>query len=266
MNLSGKTVMITGCGSGIGRHLTQTFYQKGANIVVTDIDESKLDFTSNWDKNRFLAYKLDVTSKNQWKDVIGKVRKKWKHIDILVNNAGIADAEFFVDIKDENHLDKPIDVNLKGTVYGVYYTLPLLKEGSVIINISSLAGVAPIPGISLYSASKFGVRGFTLAIAPELEKHGIFVYNVSPDAVLTPLLEKVKRYSASNMIFSGAILQCQDIEKAIIKLLNKPRRREILLPWWRGFLAKFGNCFPYLASPLIPLLTKKGDKKRKQFQ
>ena len=192
MTVENKTVLITGCGSGIGKHLTKAFYEKGARVVATDIDLNKLAYTENWEDNKVLTFQLDVTSKQQWKEVITEVENRWNNIDILINNAGILEAEFFGEIKDENHLDRQIDINLKGTVYGVYYALLLMAEGSVIINISSLAGVAPIPGISLYSASKFGVRGFTLSIAPELEKQGIFVYNISPDAVNTPLLENIK--------------------------------------------------------------------------
>ncbi len=268
MNKTSKIVFLTGCGSGIGKHLAQSFYKRGYKVIATDIDVQKLDYTSHWDKDRKLIAKLDVTQISDWKNAIDLLKNKWNDLDIMINNAGILVTDYFYDIKNIKDIDNQIDINLKGTIYGTHFILPFLlkKQDGIIINISSLAGVAPIPGMSIYSASKYGVRGFTLAIAPELAGKGIKVYNISPDAVNTPLVDGVKHKKASNLLFSGVLLSPQDIEKVVFKLLKKPARREILLPWWRAVLARFGNCFPYISSAMAGWLDKYGNKKRKKYQ
>ena len=79
------------------------------------------------------------------------------------------------------------------------------------------------------------------------------------------MIEEEIHKKASNMIFSGSLLEPKDIEKAIRKLLKKPLRREILIPFLRGLLAKLGNFFPTLSSPLAPLLFIIGEKRKKFY-
>ncbi len=265
--MSSKIVFLTGCGSGIGKHLAQTFYQRGYKVIATDIDLQKLDYASQWDNTRKLIVKLDVSKKADWINAINLLINKWHDLDIMINNAGVLSTDYIYEISDIKDIDNQIDINLKGTIYGTYFILDFLmkKKDGIIINISSLAGVAPIPGMSIYSASKYGVRGFTLAVAQELSKKGIKVYNISPDAVKTPLIDGVKHKKSGNLLFSGALLTPEDIEKIVFKLIKQPARREILLPWWRAVLAHFGNCFPYFSSIIADWLDKYGYKKRQKY-
>jgi len=239
--MSGRdtVVCITGCGSGIGRHLAEACIEA-----------------------------LDVTRREDWQRCMGLVAERWGRLDVLINNAGILDTEYFHEIVDLETVDAQIDVNLRGPIYGMYYALPLLRKSpsAVVINISSLAGVAPIPGMSIYTATKYGLRGFSLAVATELEELGIRVYNISPDAVRTPLIEGVRHKSASNLLFSGTLLDVEDIERVVFRLMRRPRRREVLLPWWRALLAHFANCFPYWSKGIARILDAKGEKKRRQMQ
>ena len=135
-----------------------------------------------------------------------------------------------------------------------------IKTGHI-INISSLAGVAPIPGIALYSASKFAVRGFSIALAYELKRENIYVSVICPDAVNTPMLDLQVPYEEASLTFSGSTLEPLDISKLVIKCLkNKPI--EITIPIHRGILAKLGNFFPGLAHILVEPLKKLGRRKQ----
>lgn len=260
-------VCITGCGSGIGRHLAERFYRRGYRVVCTDRAVERLDYALGWERGRVSVMALDVTRREDWQRCMKQVGERWGRLDVLINNAGVLDTDFFHEIADLDVVDIQIDVNLKGPIYGMHYALPLLRKSlsPVVINISSLAGVAPIPGMSIYTASKYGLRGFTLAVATELDRLGIRVYNVSPDAVRTPLIEGVRHKSASNLLYSGVLLSVEDIERVVFRLLRRPRRREVLLPWWRALLAHFANCFPYWSKGVARLLDAKGEKKRKQL-
>ena len=137
------------------------------------------------------------------------------------------------------------------------------KQGHI-INIASLAGVAPIPGISLYSASKFAVRGFSIALGYELKNDNISVTVICPDAVNTPMLDLQIPYEEASLTFSGSTLEPKDISNLIIKSFIT-KKMEILIPTYRGILAKLGNFFPALAFLLINPLKKIGNSRQKEL-
>lgn len=262
-----KTVFITGCANGIGKALVERFYSLGYRVIATDIDFDKLK-SHSWDSSKVSIYKLDVTNPEEWYGVVAAVIDKFGQIDVLINNAGVIIPAFIHDftIKD---VDFHIDINLKGVIYGSKIVSDLmLKQGSGhIINIASLAGVAPIQGLSLYSASKFAVRGFTLSIAQELKPRGIFVSVVCPDLVDTNMLKLQLDYEAANLTFSGnKVLTVNDIADAIIHRAINQKEVEILIPRSRGFLAKIGNFFPSMADFLTKTLSKKGNQKRLELK
>lgn len=168
-----SVIIITGGASGIGEYLAKTLIIQGHYVVVTDIEEEalkELDFVENWPTNRVLIAKLDVTSPENWQQVIEQTLHKWGRIDVLMNIAGVCIPGFIYNTPLEL-IDKHIDINLKGVMYGVQLITPLMieQQSGQIINIASLAGIAPIKGLNLYSASKFGLRGFSIAIAHELK-------------------------------------------------------------------------------------------------
>ncbi|MBW1687265.1 MAG: SDR family NAD(P)-dependent oxidoreductase, partial [Deltaproteobacteria bacterium] len=139
----------------------------------------------------------------------------------------------------------------------------MVKQGSGhIINIGSLAGVAPVAGISLYSASKFALRGFSLATALELRDHGVHVSVVSMDVVDTPMLDPQYEMKESAVSFSGKrILRIEEVEAAILKCMQK-KRVEVLIPAGRGWMSKLANILPSLAQPIYRSMVKKGRKRQ----
>ena len=137
-----------------------------------------------------------------------------------------------------------------------------------IINIASLAGVAPISGIALYSTSKFAVRGFSLALAQELTPHGINVSVICPDAIQTPMLDLQEDYDEAALTFSGPkALTVEHIEDCLFSHVIPHAPFEVTLPWHRGVLAKIGSAFPQISMRLSNSLRKQGRKaqqKRKE--
>lgn len=265
-----KVVIITGSGSGIGRHLTGAFLNSGALVAATDINEDALKKAAKkdgWDKERLISEKLDVRQEKSWKKLFSQVLKKWKRVDILINNAGYLMPAYIVDA-DEDHFARHLDINARGTMIGTAHAARVMMEqkSGHIINIASLAGVAGIPGISAYSASKHAVRGFSLAAAQEMRPHGVFVTTICPDAVKTPMLDLQKDYKEAAMTFSGGrYLTPVDIEEAIRRAIDT-RQREILLPGYRGMLAKIASAFPSLTATLGGVMQKQGQKKQAAFR
>ncbi len=264
-----KTVFITGSANGIGKHLSDVFYHQGHNVVATDFLIDKLhNQTKSWNPETSLIEKLNVTNIENWQNVVQKTINKFGKIDILLNVAGVITPGFLEDfaLKD---IDYHIDINVKGVMYGTKIVADeMFKQHSGhIINIASLAGVAPIHGIALYSASKYAVRGFSLAIRPELKAKGINVSVICPDLVDTNMLTEQLAYKAAALTFSGnKPLTVHDIEKVVFNNALQKKQVEILVPLSRGWTAKLGNLFPSIGFWLTETLTKKGLKKQAEYK
>lgn len=267
MNFKNKTVVVTGAANGIGRKIAESLYEKGCNQAVFDIQKEVLeDIFSYCDHQRILIRKLDISNAGDWKNAIAETIEKFIQIDILLNIAGIIEPGYIFETSIEN-IDRQIDINLKGTIYGVRFVSPKMverKQGHI-INISSMAGLAPIPGLNIYSATKFGVRGFSLAAAQELHPYNVWVSVICPDAVKTQMLDYQKDKKEAAMTFSAnKYLSVEDLEAAIISLIQKPKM-EVWLPKSRGILASIGAFFPKLTLGLKSKLIKKGLEKQKEY-
>lgn len=266
-----SVIIITGGASGIGKYLAISLAKQGYCLMVTDIQEENLQHlaqSENWVSEQVITSKLDVTSPENWQAVINQTLDKWKRIDVLMNVAGICVPGNIQDTPFEL-IDKHIDINLKGVIYGSKLVVPVMVQQGKghIINIASLAGVAPVKGMNLYSASKFGVRGFSLAIAHELKNQGVAVSVVCPDAVDTPMLDKIAGYKEAALTFSGGrILTVEDIGKVILKKALGKKKMEVLYPASRGFYAKLGSFFTSLSGTVTNILSKKGAKKQAKLQ
>jgi 3-oxoacyl-[acyl-carrier protein] reductase len=264
-----KTVFITGSANGIGKHLSEVFYNQGFNVVVTDfLIEKLIEQTESWNTENSLVEKLDVSNLENWQIVVQKAIKKFNKIDILLNVAGVITPGFIEDfaLKD---IDYHIDINVKGVMYGTKIVADEMMKmgGGHIINFASLAGVAPIHGLALYSASKYAVRGFSLAITPELRTKGIQVSVICPDLVNTNMLTLQLDYKAAALTFSGnKVLTVSDVEKAVFVNALQKKQAEILVPLSRGWTAKLGNLFPSIGFWLTETLTKKGLKQQANYK
>jgi 3-oxoacyl-[acyl-carrier protein] reductase len=141
------------------------------------------------------------------------------------------------------------------------------RGGGHIINIASLAALAPVPGIALYSASKYAVRGFSLAAAQELRPHGVAVTVICPDAVDTPMLDRQIDQDAAAMSFSGArFLTVDDVSAAVLGRALPKRPLEIHLPRSRALLARIADLFPRTALWLRPTLERRGRARQAAMQ
>ena len=258
-----QVMVLTGCASGIGRHMVGVLLRRGHRVLATDIDEERLTRaaeTDAWNADRLTCCRLDVRDPAAWRQVIDGAQQRWGRIDVLMNIAGYLRPGFVHQIPLEE-VDRHVDVNVKGIIFGTQTaSKPMVSQGrGHIINIGSLASLAPVPGLSLYSATKFAVRGFSLAAAQELRRHGVYVTVVLPDAVATPMLDLQVSYAEAAMTFSGtAPLTVADVEQAIIQKALPQRPMEITLPLGRGAMARLATVLPDLARMLGPVLLRRG--------
>lgn len=190
LNIEGKTVIVTGGASGIGKAVAQEFLDNGANVVVCDMSPNEPNFDRNYNSGEMLYQNIDVTSYESVKEMIANTKDKFGKVDILVNNAGINIPRLLVDPKeangkyemDEKIFDKIINVNVKGVFFCAQAAArEMVKEGSgTIINMSSESGLEGSEGQSIYAATKNAVNSFTRSWAKELGKLGVRVVGVAP--------------------------------------------------------------------------------------
>jgi NAD(P)-dependent dehydrogenase (short-subunit alcohol dehydrogenase family) len=189
--LSEGVAAVTGAGSGIGRALAQQLAEAGSALAVADVDEAGLRQTAqSFEKKKAAVstHVLDIADEASMRAFAEDVRNRHGRVTLLINNAGVSLHGNFDEISLED-FRWLMNINFWGTVYGVQYFLPLLKQEkrSHIVNISSVFGLIAPAGQTPYAASKFAVRGFTEALRHELEGSNVHVSCVHPGGIRTPI-------------------------------------------------------------------------------
>jgi 3alpha(or 20beta)-hydroxysteroid dehydrogenase len=188
-----KVVLISGGGGGIGGEAALLLTREGGRVALADVRIDEARALADKIGHRATAFTLDVTSESQWNDVVAATEATFGPIDAMVNSAGIA-GYGPTDEFSEADFRRITDVNLIGTFLGFKATVPSMRRagGGSIVNISSLAGLVGMAGAAAYTASKWGVRGFTKAVAAEFGHEGIRVNSIHPGVIDTPLAEAQK--------------------------------------------------------------------------
>lgn len=263
--------IVTGCASGIGRCLADELARQGYRVLATDVNQSALEQTArelDWESRGIFTRQQDVREPAGWRKTIEQAISLWGELDLLCNVAGVIRPEFVDELSDEN-ISLQIDVNTKGVIFGTKYASAVMipQRRGHIINIASMAALAPIPGISIYTASKFAVRGFSLAVATELAEKGIYVSIVCPDAVDTPMVDYQLNYPAAALTFSGSrILRAEDVVRRIVNEVLPRRPVETAFPWSRATIARLSGLMPSsLSRQLVRLLSSKGQAKQRKI-
>ncbi len=191
--LNGKIALVTGAGSGIGRGTAIALAAEGAEVVVTDLDEkggAESCAAIRAEGGRASFRRHDVANEASWLEVLAKSEE----LHVLVNNAGICVASSLAEMSYETWR-RQLAVNLDSMFFGTKHAIPIMTRsgGGSIVNVSSVAGLKGIAGLSGYCASKGGVRLFTKAIALECAaaKNNIRVNSIHPGAIETPIWVKM---------------------------------------------------------------------------
>ena len=190
-SLKDKVVLITGASKGIGFSDAELFLRQGARLAFCGLPEKEVVRAVKELKRYGEVYgrAVDIRSEKEVRIFASEVISHFGRIDILVNNAGILPRRGDFSKNRFSQINDTVDTNLKGTLFMTRAVLGsmLKRRSGVIINMSSMAGLAGYSEMAAYCATKFGIRGFSEALSEELYDKGIKVYVVCPGAVKTDL-------------------------------------------------------------------------------
>jgi NAD(P)-dependent dehydrogenase (short-subunit alcohol dehydrogenase family) len=225
-NVRGKVVAVTGGARGIGLATAEALRAAGATVAVGDLEAK--------DGVR----RLDVTDRASFTAFLDQVEEQEGPLDVLVNNAGIMPIGPLTGESDDD-ARRCLDINVHGVMLGTKLALGRMEPRGRghIVNIASLAGVIPTPGMALYNASKAAVVAFTEAARLEYKGRGIDLSAVLPSFTNTELVAGTRSPKGQR--------NCEpsDIAEAVLKLIAKPRPRAIVPPKFAPSVA-LGGLFP----------------------
>lgn len=260
-----KHHLITGAASGFGFGLARALLARGDSVMACDINVAPMEqlraFTT--EPAQLNIRQLDVRDPAKWEQTMQAAAQLWPRIDTVMNVAGVLRPDFIADIKTAD-INLTFDVNAKGAIFGTQAAFGVMRNQADengrghIINLASMAGIAPLPGMSIYSASKFALRGYSLSIAQELKQHSISITVICPSGADTPLVEPYRHKDQAALIFIAPLLTTDQIVRAVVDRALVKRPLEITLPRARGLLAKTAGSFPGLAGRLGAVMTRKG--------
>ena len=249
-SLKDKVVIITGASSGFGEDAARLFAKEGCKVVLAARRLDRLQALASEiqsEGSEAIAIPMDVAERADVDLMVKSAIDLYGRIDILFNNAGFGRLDWLENLDTARDIETQVDVNLLGVIQVTRAVIPyMLKQGyGHIINMSSVAGWIAAPLYTIYSATKFGVRGFTDALRREVSPFGIKVSGIYPGPAATEFGQhtgnsKTKR---SLDLFKGLSMTSEYVARRVLKLAKHPRR-VVIIPWWYRIVIGFDMLFP----------------------
>jgi len=262
-----RTVVITGASAGIGLACARQFAQAGANVVAVARGTAELEKTRA-ELARLgpvLAIVANVADADAPERIVSGALAQFGAIHVLVNNAGMHARGLFGD-QDGDDLAAMVDVNLRAPILLTRHALPhLVASGhGAVVNVASLAGKVPTAGGVVYSATKFGIRAFSMALADELRGSGVTVSCVSPGPVDTQFI-MAELDTVSDLTMSQPLVTADQVA-ALVLASALDGRLERATPRLSGALATLGYVAPSMRRVLRPLLERIGRRNKEKLR
>ena len=237
-----NVAVVTGGARGIGRAVADLLVRNGYAVVVTDVDG---------DAARRTAAEIGAVE-----GLHQDVREEQGHVDVAtaaavhgrlavwVNNAGVGDDGTLEQVSSES-VRRLVDINLVGVIWGMRTALDAFGlEGGDIVNVASASGLGPVPGLSVYAATKAAVVSLTTSVANEVPK-GVRVHTVCPDGVDTEMVRAMRHDGQAKALVhsSGRLLSVEHVAAEVFAMIGS-RRVVRTLPAWRAPLIRVGTVIP----------------------
>lgn len=244
--LTGKIVIVTGASSGFGAATAKMFAQEGSKVVLTARRLDRLEEMAKEIRDaggEALPVAMDVSQPASIDAMVKAVIDKYGQIDILFNNAGFGRLDWFEALDPVKDIQAQITVDLLGVIWTARAIVPLMlkQKSGHIINMCSMAGWAAPPLYTVYSAAKFGVRGFSEALRREVLPFGVKVSLIYPGGAKTEFQQHIGENEAKKKFTTPKwmLLSVEDVARSVVGLAKRPRNH-LVTPWLMVF-SKFLN-------------------------
>ena len=217
MILKDKVIIVTGASEGIGRAIAERLAKEGARLALVARNKDKLEAVAKTVGAE--AFACDVRNQAQVKETVEAVVAKFGHIDVLINNAGIWQKVGQLDELPDEVVDDVIATNLSGTIYMTKATLPHLRQDdeTAIVQIVSKSGITAQEGQSVYTATKYGVKGFTDVLRVDLKGSNIRIGAVYQSGTNTEMFHKTGEDFEQDKFTNP-----KDLADAVAYMLTRP--------------------------------------------
>jgi len=239
-SLKDKVVIITGASSGFGEDAARLFAKEGCKVVLAARRLERLQGLASEIQSQggeAIAIPMDIVQRADVALMVTSAVDLYGHVDILFNNAGFGRLNWLENLEPVRDIETQVDVNLLGAIQVTRAVLPyMLKQGyGQIINMSSVAGWIGPPLYTIYSASKFGMRGFTDALRREVSPFGIKVSGIYPGPAKTEFGQHTGKSEAQRSlnVLQGLSMTSEHVAHRVVELAKHPRRVVILPGWYR---------------------------------
>ncbi len=222
--LDGKIALVTGGTSGIGLATAKRFVAEGAHVFITGRRQTELDAAAEAIGKKVTGVQSDVSKLADLDLLFATIKQEQGHLDVVFANAGVGEIVPLGSITEE-HFDKTFNINVKGLLFTVQKSLPLLPNGASIILNASIASIKGTPAFSVYSATKAAVRSFARNWILDLKERQIRVNAISPGVIPTPAYDHLglsdeKLQELVNTIPLGRVGTPDEIAKAVVFLAS----------------------------------------------
>lgn len=225
MNLKNKTVVITGASDGVGKQISIRLAKEGVNLALIGRNQKRLEEVAAQAKElgalKTKIYVCDIQKGDDLEIIVNLIISDFNSIDILINNAGIWQKLMPVEEMEKGIIDNVISTNLTALINATRLFIPILKnrEEAAIINVVSKSGVVAQEGQSVYSASKYGVRGFTEVLRLDLKDSNIKVAGLYQGGINTEMFKK-----ADDNFSTANFTEPADLADVVAYMLSLPKK------------------------------------------
>jgi NAD(P)-dependent dehydrogenase (short-subunit alcohol dehydrogenase family) len=259
---AGRSAVVTGGARGIGRAVAAELVGRGYAVVVTDIDGNAARRTAT-DIGAASGVAQDVREEASHRQVAAEAARHGR-LQVWVNNAGVGYDGPIAEQASEQ-VSALVAVNFTGVVWGCRAAVGAMRRGGEIVNVASLSGHGPVPGLSVYAATKAAVVSLTCSLDNELRARGIRVHAICPDGVDTRLVADMdpEGQGAALVHSGGRLLSTGEIARATVDLVGTHRVVRTV-PAWRGGMMRLTAAAPSLMMRLEPVLRFQGRRRMRK--
>jgi short-subunit dehydrogenase len=248
--------LVTGASSGIGEAVARLFAQEGYRVSMGARRLERLQAVAQDIESaggQSITIQSDLTIFEDIQRLISETLDQFGQIDVLLNNAGFGRIKWLEELDPIEDIQAQIQINLITTILVAREVLPHMiqrREGHI-INMGSMGGLVASPTYTIYSASKFGVRGFTEALRREVGVYGVHVSGIYPGAVNTEFKQHAGIDRKTGQTTPASLrLEPEDVARAVLSVVRRPRR-ELIIPWQMRLTVWMNILFPGIVDRLI---------------